>query len=259
VRRGAVGLGWVQLGQGWSGEARRGRASQGMAGLGSARQGVVRRCTVISIGIANGDGSPHQGATMKIVDVEIVGVTALLINRFNEDAEEVKPTRRVIVKERDPAAEAEKAAYRAPDGTLYFSAQAIPRAMSDAGSSHKQRGNRKTLRYVVPSAIRMTSDIVTILDANGKPQRKFEIDRRPISIPSTKGRIMRYRPRFDAWSARFELVVNDDLLAPELAHQLLAEAGMSIGIGDFRPARTGPFGTFRVTRFDERTEPARNK
>jgi hypothetical protein len=28
-------------------------------------------------------------------------------------------------------------------------------------------------------------------------------------------------------------------------------AGNSIGIGDFRPEKRGPFGTFRVTRFEE--------
>ena len=104
---------------------------------------------------------------------------------------------------------------------------------------------------MVPSAVRMTVDGVTICNGSGKPAKDFEVDSRPVTIPSTRGRIMRHRPRFDNWSAKFELLVNDDLLAVEMAHQLLTEAGMTMGIGDFRPQKRGPFGTFRVTRFEE--------
>ena len=62
---------------------------------------------------------------------------------------------------------------------------------------------------------------------------------------------MRHRPRFDVWSAEFDLVINDDLLDPATAHVLLQEAGLSFGIGDFRPEKRGPFGTFRVTKWED--------
>ena len=74
-----------------------------------------------------------------------------------------------------------------------------------------------------------------------------------VTIPATKGRIMRYRPRFNEWGARFDLLLDDNALDAEMAHQLLNEAGQSIGIGDFRPEKRGPFGTFRVVRFEEQT------
>lgn len=187
---------------------------------------------------------------MKTIAVEIRGTSPLLIHRFGEDAEQAKATRRVEVNTKDPREEARKVAYIAPDGTFFFSAFAIPNAMGNAGSNHKAKGTRKTLRYVVPSAVRMTTDTVTILNGAG-PANDFEVDARPVTIPATKGRIMRYRPRFDCWGAQFDLVVNDDLLSVDMAHQLLQEAGQQIGIGDFRPEKRGPFGTFRVTRFEE--------
>lgn len=96
----------------------------------------------------------------------------------------------------------------------------------------------------------MTLDAVTILNGSG-PAKNFEVDARPVTIPATKGRIMRYRPRFDQWGAEFELRINDSLIAVETAHQLLTEAGDTIGISDFRPEKGGPFGTFRVVRFEE--------
>ena len=186
---------------------------------------------------------------MKTINVEIRGTSPLLIHRFAESAEQSKPNRRIEVKERDPRTEAEKVAYIAADGTYYFNAFAIPSCMGNAGASHKAKGSRKTLRFVVPSAVRMTNDTVTILNGAG-PAKSFEVDARPVTIPATKGRVMRYRPRFDCWGARFEFVVNDDLLSIDMAHQLLNEAGQSIGIGDFRPEKRGPFGTFRVTHFE---------
>lgn len=187
---------------------------------------------------------------MKRITVEIRGVTPLLIHRFSEASEQAKPTRRMVTQSTDPREEATKHAYIAKDGTFYFNAFSIPSAMGNAGANHKNRGSRKTLRFVVPSAVTVTSDAITILNGDG-PAKQFEVDSRPVTIPATKGRIMRHRPRFDQWGARFDLMVNDDLLDPEMAHQLLTEAGLSIGIGDFRPEKRGPFGTFRVVHWQE--------
>lgn len=190
---------------------------------------------------------------MKTVKVEIRGVTPLLIHRFNEASEQAKPTRRQVVSQVNPLDEATKNAYIAPDGTYYFSAFSIPNAMGNAGANHKMRGSRKTLRFVVPSAVRVASDTITILNGDG-PAKRFEVDGRPVTIPATKGRVMRYRPRFDCWGAVFNLHIDDMQLDLESAHQLLTEAGQSIGIGDFRPEKRGPFGTFRVTSFQEVTD-----
>jgi hypothetical protein len=187
---------------------------------------------------------------MKTIKCEIRGITPLLIHRFGEDAEKKRPTTRIETRTRDPRTEATKCAYIAKDGTYYFNAFSIPSAMGNAGASHKTTGSRKSLKWVVPSAVRMLEDGVTILNGTG-PAKNFEVDSRPVTIPATKGRIMRHRPRFDSWGARFEMSINDDLLSVEMAHQLLNEAGLSMGIGDFRPEKRGPFGTFRVVKFEE--------
>ena len=122
--------------------------------------------------------------------------------------------------------------------------------MGNAGSNYKMRGSRKTLRFVVPSAVRVLSDTITILNGDG-PATHFEVDSRPVTIPATKGRVMRHRPRFDQWGARFDLAIDTNQLDLEMAQRLLTDAVQSFGIGDFRPEKRGPFGTFRVTRFEE--------
>lgn len=188
--------------------------------------------------------------SIKTVRVRIEGVTPLLVHRFGDQAEMSKSTRKIEATNTDPREEAKRAAYIAGDGTYYFSAFAVPRAMAASGANHKMRGTRKTLRFVVPSAVRVNTDTITILSGDG-PAKLFEVDARPVTIPATKGRVMRYRPRFNQWAAEFEVEIDESQVSIETAHQLLAEAGRSIGIGDFRPEKSGPFGQFRVVRFEQ--------
>lgn len=188
---------------------------------------------------------------MKTVSVRIEGTTALLMHRFTEASEVQKSTRRLAIKEEDPREVAERCAYRLPDGGLYLPGAAIARLVREAGSNHKQRGSRKSLKFVVPAAVYMGAETITLLNGDGKSiAREFEVDSRPVTIPATKGRIMRHRPRLNKWAAEFDLEIDDDILPLEVVHQLLIEGGNKIGVGDFRPERGGPFGRFAVTQWN---------
>lgn len=192
---------------------------------------------------------------MKTVNVVITGINPLLIHRFTEQAQQPKTSRKTNIEQVvDTRAVALNAANRREDGTHYISSFAIVNAMCAAGSNYKMKGSRKSVRFIVPSAVRVqTSDCTTTILVKGEPatDSSFEVDARPVTIPATKGRIMRYRPRYENWSMRFELGILDDLLDMPLAQQLLTDAGIQIGIGDFRPEKRGPFGTFRVTSWEE--------
>jgi hypothetical protein len=77
----------------------------------------------------------------------------------------------------------------------------------------------------------------------------FEVDSRPVTIPSTKGKVMRHRPRFDCWSAAFDLDIDETLIKPEFVQTLLTDVGRRQGWGDYRPEKGGPFGRFIVTEY----------
>lgn len=130
------------------------------------------------------------------------------------------------------------------------------RLLRDAGSAHKQRGSRKSCKYIVPAAVRVVEDQIPLYEVNGiHPLEDFEVDSRAVVIPSTKGRIMRHRPRCDEWVARFHLVINEDVLGVDTIRQFLDEGGQRIGIGDFRPEKGGPFGVFQVNLWEELEQP----
>lgn len=188
---------------------------------------------------------------MKTFVCSIVGVSPFLMHRWNEESEQEESTRTVHIGKRDPRVEAEKAAYRDHDGTLYFPGTMIARILRDAGSSHKQRGSRKSLRYIIPAAVIVLDEVITMRDTEGKPLSEFEVDSRPVTIPSTKGRIMRHRPRLNTWGAEFSIEVDPEMIDVEIVHQLLTESGKRLGLGDYRPSSGGPFGRFQVHSWKE--------
>lgn len=82
--------------------------------------------------------------------------------------------------------------------------------------------------------------------------KKYEIDTRR-AVVQRQG-ILRSRPRLPKWQLAFDLVVDDDFPVRELdvLNQILAEAGRRVGVGDYRPAKKGWFGKFKITKWKER-------
>lgn len=194
---------------------------------------------------------------MKTVEVTIKGINPLLIHRFGEAAEQAGNTRkkkaRII---EDTRAEALKVANRNPaTGTHYISPFAVQLAIATAGTNHRQTGSRKSMTTVVQSAVRVVTDspdeLTILVDDEPATDASIVVDARPVTIPATRGRIMRYRPKYERWTMRFMLEIDETLIDVSTVHMLLTEAGVQCGIGDFRPQRRGPFGTFRVTSWTE--------
>lgn len=61
---------------------------------------------------------------------------------------------------------------------------------------------------------------------------------------------MAHRPRVDAWRCSFTLDVDTSMFTVNLIRAVVDDAGKKIGLGDFRPARKGPFGRFVVVGWE---------
>ena len=57
---------------------------------------------------------------------------------------------------------------------------------------------------------------------------------------------LRYRPEFPEWSATLNIEYDDDNITSDAIASLLYRAGMSVGVGDWRPERNGDFGRFEI-------------
>lgn len=189
-----------------------------------------------------------------VATATIEGLTAILMHRFGEQAEIESETRAVRLESLTPAQAAERTAYRTTAGNLYVPGEAFTRLLREAGGGHKQRGTRKSLKYIVPAAVVIASDVVELHDQAGEPLTKIEVDSRPVTIPATKGRIMRHRARVEKWSATFDLEIDTSVLDAQTIHQLLEEGGRRIGIMDYRPEKGGPYGRFSIVSWASRLE-----
>lgn len=173
------------------------------------------------------------------INIEIKGVTPLLMNRFCvEDAVTNTPRDKNLT----PREEAEKLAYKDKKGTLFVPGRNIFACLIVAGKYHKIGKNKVTTMKssLVPAALSLEEMECTLNTKN------FEVDSQSVVIPSTGGRIMKHRPRLDKWSLKFTLILDTKMFSEKFARQLVDDGGSKAGLGDFRPDRKGPYGKFKV-------------
>lgn len=185
----------------------------------------------------------------KLIEVWIEGMTPLLQHRATEEALSGKIRDNTPGAMVDPRNICERAIYRIPSngGQIAVPGAAFARMLREAGGSHKAKGSRKSLKYIIPAAVLIMDELCGIfLNDRESHIIDFEVDSRPVTIPATKGKVMRHRARFNEWSCKITLRINEDILNEGIVRQMFGEGLQQIGIGDFRPEKGGPFGTSSV-------------
>lgn len=177
------------------------------------------------------------------VEVWVEGDTPMLQHRATEEALSGATRQNTPGEKEDPRDVCERTIYRQADRSIAMPGAAFARLLREAGGSHKAKGQRKSLKYLVPAAVLVLDELCPLYLNDRKTLIKdFEVDSRPVTIPATKGRVMRHRARFNEWTARANLRINTNILDEKTVRQLLTEGLAQIGLGDFRPEKGGPFG-----------------
>lgn len=194
---------------------------------------------------------------MILVELWCSGTTSLLINRASEEALSGKTRSTNPGEVDDQRVVCERCLYRLPKtGQAAIPGAAIARMLREAGGSHKAKGQRKSLKYIIPAAVLVLDDLLPLyLNDRKTPLKDFEVDSRPVNIPSTKGRIMRHRPRFNEWSLKARLRINESIIDEQLVRRLAIEGLQQIGLGDYRPEKGGPFGVSDMVSWQVVSEP----
>jgi hypothetical protein len=179
------------------------------------------------------------------LNVEITGITPLLMNRFN--IEEQQATTKVKDKNLTPREAAKKVCYEDEKG-LYYPAVNIFAALIESGKFHKSGKMKITTARssLIPAGVMIDGTVLYF-----KRPNQWEVDSRAVVVPSTGGRIVCHRPRLDDWCLDFSLDVDPEMFSAKFIRTLVDDAGNKVGLGDFRPARKGIFGRFVVTKWDE--------
>lgn len=186
------------------------------------------------------------------VDCTIEGTTPLICNRFT-DAQllAIDSGSAAVFKgnKGTPLEQATTKLYTSEDGkTLVIPQPNLFRCIIDAGTFFKAGKSKVTTQK--------TSLIPACVDIHGieiplKHKDPWTVDSRGVVIPSTGGRIGCHRPKFNDWSLSFTIEIDTSMMPVKLLREIVDAAGKRIGLGDFRPARKGPFGKFVVTNWKE--------
>lgn len=190
---------------------------------------------------------------MTMFKVTIEGVTPLLCHRFTETAQQEasKGSRTAVVggSKGTPREQAETHLYLGIDGkTLVIPGPNLYRSFVDAGAFFKAGKSKVTTQK---TSLLLACLSLEELDIPIQHREPWDVDSRPIVMPSTGGRILRHRPRFNDWRLSFTLTLDTNMMAASILREIVDAAGKQVGLGDFRPGRKGPFGKFVVVEWKE--------
>lgn len=180
-----------------------------------------------------------------ICSMNLIGRTPLIFNRMSEKAKRQllspSPRRKAIERveaKHNPLQEYRDSVYRRNDGPtlLYFPTTAFKAAMATASADIKGVAKAQINRLVY-----LPEDKQSIY---GMPQLLMSVVR---SADIQKTPDIRTRAILPAWGVRVTMAFVKPILNEEIVATLLANAGITVGIGDFRQEKgKGSHGTFEL-------------
>lgn len=174
----------------------------------------------------------------KKIEVELTGTSPLLMNRLS--LESLQKKSRKVMKIYDVEEDARDSAYMTEDKELYVPMEALFSMMIYAAGAHKI--GRRSMKSYLAGGIRIEPEKI-LLTPN-----KYEVDLRAVVIQ--RARVIRARAKVKDWKIGFTLIYDDEILTAEPLRAILDDAGKRVGLLDFRPQRSGWFGTFTVTKYE---------
>lgn len=186
---------------------------------------------------------------MKKYKIEIEGVTPYMQHRMDDTKLETWEKKRGRIIERDDVNKEDLVramfhAYLDEKEKPYLPGEHIRGALINAGSFIKSKvGNsRKSMKNIVAGMFFINPEQIALPE-------KFSIDKRSAVNKNIKARVITVRPKWEKWTAKFELWVDNDTITKETVQEILQYAGQYCGIGSFRPTNNGMFGRFKVNKF----------
>ena len=180
------------------------------------------------------------------VNLKIQGSQDILFHRWNDEAVQAKAEakRGSIEKKTD---DLESYVYRDDRGFIAVPGRYIIRSIVEAGRNFSDpRSSRKTAKDLVQAAV-MCDELYSPILVNGQPTKDWDYeDRQRVCI--MRNAVTRTRPAFrKGWQVEFTLVsLVPEHITPDFLRKLVDNAGMLIGLGDFRPT----YGRFKVVNWE---------
>jgi hypothetical protein len=209
-------------------------------------------------------------ATKERFQLWVIGNTPLITHAWSEKAK-----REMLAKQvksvsagrevRDPEADFLSSLYEMGQPGVYgFPATALKKAI--LGVTHKDKGIARSGALGAAAALWIDPVIVRTRPAlagaicdmpllriyGSDPEMREDMVRVGAGVRKTAD--FAYRAQFTIWAFRITGSLNVDVLTKESLGYLIEEAGLAIGIGDWRNEKSGYFGAFHLASDDEARE-----
>ncbi len=187
--------------------------------------------------------SPLPAARML---VPIIGMTPLIVHKWDEKSK-IKMLNEMQGKKepkqpKDPVAEYKATTYHTEDGQYGFPVVGFKACIVSAARFYDKSVTMVRLRQCLFMQGVMSDDQKQILTPIvGLPRMREDA----VTV-GMKGRDLRYRAEFVDWSAVLDITFITSALDANSVISLIDAAGRGVGVGEWRPEKSGQNGTFRV-------------
>lgn len=144
-----------------------------------------------------------------------------------------------------PEEEAAESRYLLPDGNFYVPAVSVRNSLLSGAVGY--RIGRRAARQVLAAAVTLVDEAFPLLDGDGKARSgtDYVVDGRRVVVQ--RQGIIRARAKVDMpWSLECRFRFNSQLASLDHVKDALTNAGMMVGLLDYRPECMGWFGTFEI-------------
>lgn len=179
------------------------------------------------------------------IRIPIIGTSPLIIHRFSEKAKrqmlDAMQGRKSPKTVKDPEAEYEGAAYKFEDGAYGFPVIGFKAATVSAARFYGKDVSMTALRQFVFFRGEVGVDGQQLARIVGEP-----IIREDVVRVGRGGADLRYRPEFREWATTLEVTYIKSVITQGSVLSLIDAGGLGVGIGEWRPEKSGDFGTYKI-------------
>lgn len=179
------------------------------------------------------------------ISVPIIGTSPLIVHRFSEKAKrqmlDNMQGRKTPKTTKDPEGEYEAAFYRLKDGRYGFPAIAFKAATIGACRFYGKSVTMAATRLYVFFTGEAGEDGQPLCPIVGEPHMREDV----VTV-GNRGHDLRYRPEFPEWSTTLHVTYVTSALTRGSVLSLIDAGGMGVGVGEWRPEKSGDFGCYRI-------------
>ena len=180
--------------------------------------------------------------------VPIIGTAPLIVHNWSEKAKrqmlDAQQGKKKVKEIRDPMADYESSLYRiaTDEGDRYGFPVLAFKAATIGGARFYDKSVTMTMlrQCMFFKGIVTKADPAQLVPLVGEPQMREDV------VRVGQGTDLRYRAEFPEWSADLVITFVTSALSSGSVLSLIDAGGMGVGVGEWRPQRSGEYGTYMV-------------